>query len=105
MPKTFGSFYISVDTLAPTIVPLNISQGKNMADVPKMRFKIRDNLSGIKSFNGYIDDRWVLMEFDAKTATLWYSFDDKITKGKHTLNLVVSDMKDNLKEYKIDFFR
>ncbi|MGY3052855.1 hypothetical protein ACVWYG_001051 [Pedobacter sp. UYEF25] len=29
--KTFGSFYISVDTLAPTIVPLNISAGKNMA--------------------------------------------------------------------------
>lgn len=104
-PKTFGSFYISVDTIAPTITPLNISQGKNMAGVSKMLFKIRDNLSGLKSFNGYIDGKWALMEFDAKTATLWYSFDDSVTSGKHTFNLVVSDMKDNTKEYKIDFFR
>lgn len=104
-PKTFGSFYIATDTTAPSIVPLNISQGKNMAGISKMLFKIRDNLSGIKSFNGYIDGRWVLMEFDAKTATLWYSFDDEVDKGKHSLSLIVSDMKDNLKEYKIDFFR
>ncbi|MGY3052856.1 hypothetical protein ACVWYG_001052 [Pedobacter sp. UYEF25] len=70
-----------------------------------MLFKIRDNLSGIKSFNGYIDGRWVLMEFDTKTATLWYSFDDEVNIGKHTLNLIVSDMKDNVKTYKIDFLR
>ena len=104
-PKTFGSFYIAIDTVAPSIFPLNISQGKNMAGISKMLFKIRDNLAGIKSFNGYVDGRWVLMEFDTKTATLWYSFDDEVAKGKHSLSLVVADMKDNLREYKIDFTR
>ena len=104
-PKNFGSFYIAVDTIAPRIVPTNITDGKSMAGLSKMTFKISDNLSGIKSFSGYIDGKWVLMEFDTKTATLWHSFDDRTASGKHTLELVVTDGKDNVKRYAISFFR
>lgn len=104
-PRTFGSFYIAVDTIAPSIVPLNISNGKNMAASSKMNFKIRDNLSGIKSFNGYIDGNWVLMEFDTKTATLWHSFDERTAPGKHELKLVVDDMKGNSRTYSINFYK
>ncbi|HEY0175003.1 MAG TPA: M23 family metallopeptidase [Pedobacter sp.] len=102
-PRNFGSFYIAVDTTAPTITPVNIANGRNMSRIPKMIFKIRDNLSGIKSFNGYIDGNWVLMEFDTKTATLWHSFDDRTGPGKHQLKLVVEDMKDNIRTYSINF--
>lgn len=104
-PKTFGSFFIAIDTIAPNITPLNISSGKNMAGLSKMSFKISDALSGIKSFNGYIDGKWVLMEFDAKTASLWHAFDEQTTTGKHNFELVVTDMKDNTKRYTVDFFR
>jgi murein DD-endopeptidase MepM/ murein hydrolase activator NlpD len=104
-PRNFGSFFISIDTLAPNIYPINIAPSKNMAGLSKMSFKISDNLSGIKSFNGYIDGKWVLMEFDTKTASLWHSFDESTKKGKHTFELVVDDMKNNIKRYKIDFFR
>lgn len=103
--RNFGSFFIAIDTLAPTIVPLNISQGKSMKGISKMSFKIRDNLSGLKSFNGYIDGKWVLMEFDAKTATLWHTFDHRTGAGKHTATLVVVDMKNNSKTINIDFYR
>ncbi|MGM9475416.1 M23 family metallopeptidase [Pedobacter sp. GSP4] len=104
-PKNFGSFYITTDTIAPRIVPINIGEGKNMAGLSKMTFKISDNLSGIKSFNGYIDGKWVLMEFDAKTATLWHSFDERTSTGKHSFELVVADMKENTRRYNITFFR
>ncbi|RZK88315.1 MAG: M23 family metallopeptidase, partial [Pedobacter sp.] len=104
-PKNFGSFYIAIDTIAPRIVPVNISEGKNMAGLSKIFFKISDNLSGVKSFNGYLDGKWVLMEFDTKTATLWHSFDERTTPGKHTLELVVADLKDNTKRYSVSFFR
>jgi hypothetical protein len=76
-----------------------------MTGISKMSFKIRDNLSGIKSFNGYIDGRWVLMEFDTKTASLWHTFDDSTTSGKHTLELIVTDMKDNNRNYNITFYK
>ncbi|MBC6109581.1 M23 family metallopeptidase [Pedobacter fastidiosus] len=102
-PKNFGSFYIAVDTIPPRIIPVNISAGKSMAGLSKMTFKISDNLSGIKSFNGYIDGKWVLMEFDTKSATLWHSFDERTASGKHMLELVVTDMKENTRNYKISF--
>jgi len=104
-PRNFGSFYISVDTIAPRIVPVNISEGKNMAGLSKIFFRLSDNLSGIKSFNGYIDGKWALMEFDTKTATLWHSFDERTSTGKHTLELVVIDMKENTRRYSVNFYR
>lgn len=104
-PRNFGSFYIAVDTIAPTITPLNITDGKSMRGIGKMNFKIRDNLSGIKSFNGYIDDKWVLMEFDAKTATLSHTFDGSLSNGKHNLMLIVVDMKDNSKTLALSFYK
>jgi hypothetical protein len=70
-----------------------------------MTFKLRDNLSGLKSFNGYIDGQWVLMEFDTKTATLWHTFDHRTTAGKHNLKLIVDDMKGNSKTLTLDFYR
>lgn len=102
-PRNFGSFYIAIDTVAPRIFPINITEGKSMAGLSKMNFKISDNLSGIKSFNGYLDGKWILMEFDAKTATLWHSFDERTTPGKHTFELVVADMKDNVRRYTTHF--
>lgn len=102
-PKNFGSFYIAIDTIAPRISPVNISEGKSMAGLSKIILKISDNLSGIKSFDGYIDGQWVLMEFDAKTATLWHSFDERTPSGKHSFELVVTDMKENIRRYPIHF--
>jgi len=104
-PRNFGSYFVAIDTIAPNIVPVNISNGKNMAGISKMSFRISDALSGIKSFNGYIDGKWVLMEFDTKTASLWHTFDERTTTGKHTFELLVVDMKDNTKRYAIEFYK
>src|SRR5690606_16164135 len=68
--REFGSFYIGLDTQAPVIRPLNISDNKSMAGISRINLKISDDLSGIKSFNGFIDDQWVLMEYDPKSASL-----------------------------------
>ncbi len=104
-PRNFGSYFIAIDTIPPSIMPVNIANGKNMRGISKMSFKIRDNLSGIKSFNGYIDGRWILMEFDAKTASLWHTFDEHTAPGKHTLEVIVTDMKDNNRNYSITFYK
>lgn len=104
-PRNFGSYFITVDTIPPTVTPVNIANEKSMAGISKMSFKIRDNLSGIKSFNGYIDGKWILMEFDTKSATLWHTFDERTTPGKHTLEIIVTDMKDNNKNYSITFYK
>ncbi len=103
--RNFGSFYVSIDTVAPVIIPLEKSTNQNFTGKAKLAFKIADALSGIKSFEGYIDGQWVLMEFDAKSALLWHSFDDRTQAGKHQFELFVKDWKDNQKIYRTEFYR
>lgn len=103
--KIFGSFYVTVDTIAPTITPINLTDGKSMKNSSKMVFKISDHLSGIKKFVGTLDGQWILMEFDAKTSTLWHTFDDRTSAGKHFFQLSISDAKANEKVYNATFYR
>ena len=102
--KYFGNFYIFHDTIPPTIKPLNIHSGKNIGFQNKFDFKISDNLSGIKSYNCYIDGKWVLMEYDFKKARLTHYKHNVISKGKHELKLIVSDAVGNEKVYRCSFY-
>lgn len=103
--RSFGNFYLTVDTIAPRITPLNLTEGKSMTGVARIIFKISDNLSGIRSFRGTIDGKWVLMEFDAKSGTLWHTFDERTPPGTHAFQLELSDMKQNLTTFKANFSR
>ncbi|WP_179415441.1 M23 family metallopeptidase [Mucilaginibacter sp. E4BP6] len=103
--KGFGSYYVKLDTEAPFIHPINITDGANMAAKHAIFVKIGDNLSGIKNYYGYIDGQWVLMHWDFKTRVLSYTFDDTIAHGKHTFKLDVTDQKDNTATFKADFYK
>ncbi|TKB98902.1 M23 family metallopeptidase [Pedobacter cryophilus] len=104
-PKTFGNFYVRIDSVAPAIKPINVKEGANLSQQKNMLFKISDQLAGIESFNGYIDGEWVLMEYDLRNGNLWHTFDEKTGFGKHTFKLVVTDRKQNEKTYSINFYR
>ena len=103
--RSFGDYYIAIDSVAPIITPLNISEGKNLAGLRFISFRISDNLSGIKSYKAYIDGQWILMEHDYKSKLFRYFFDEHCTTGKHTLDLVVTDQKDNIKKLTLNFYR
>ncbi|MEX8549004.1 MAG: M23 family metallopeptidase [Mucilaginibacter sp.] len=103
--RNFGDYYVALDTIAPTISPVNISEGKNMAASTNLSFRIGDNLSGIKSYNAYIDGQWVLLEHDYKSKLFRYFFDEHCLPGKHKLDLVAVDMKDNVKKLTLNFYR
>src|SRR3546814_1936460 len=80
-----------------------------MAGNAAIVLKISDDLSGIASYNGSIDGKWVLMELDGKTATLKHVFDERTPArngaDKHTFRLVVTDMKNNIAVYEAAFSR
>jgi murein DD-endopeptidase MepM/ murein hydrolase activator NlpD len=103
--REFGNYYIKVDTVPPRITPINITDGKVLTNTSRISFKISDNLSGIRSYRATIDGRWILMEFDAKRAALWHTFDENTSRGKHQLQLVVSDMKMNTSSFNAAFTR
>jgi hypothetical protein len=103
--RGFGNFEIRVDTVPPNITPINIHDGANLSAVKTIHFKVSDNLSGVRTYNGKIDGKWVLVEWDYKTRLLNYIFDDTITPGKHTFELVVGDNKNNFTQYTANFYR
>ncbi len=100
--KSFGNFSVSIDTLPPIIKGINIYPGKIMTS-STIRMSIKDEMSGIKSYRGYIDGKWIIMEYDPKKARLTHYFEKELERGKHTFNLEVIDEKDNKSNYKAEF--
>jgi len=103
--KYFGRFTVALDTAPPSIKPYNISSNKNMSSSKTLAVKIGDNLSGIKSYRATVDGKWILMEYEPKKALLFYEFDERVARGKHTFHIEVTDGKDNVRTYKADFVR
>ncbi|MFA8436143.1 MAG: M23 family metallopeptidase [Marinifilaceae bacterium] len=99
--REFGNFVITVDTIAPTIRPVKKYKGLNLKQHKRIEFLIKDELSGIKSYVGEIDGKWVLFEYDAKKNKIFYKFDSKRLKSgqKHSLKLTITDHKDNKTHY------
>ena len=90
--KYLGEVKLIQDTISPTIKVLKIRKDE-------LRFIIRDNFSGIRKFDCWVDGKWVLMQYDYKWNVIWSDrLDDKLFKGK--LVLRVEDMAGNIKEYK-----
>ena len=102
--RSFGPYTAMVDSLAPTIKPHNIFSGKNMSTTDHIILKISDNLSGIEAFNGYVDDKWVLFEYDKKSHRLTYHYSsESLEKGNHTLRMEVVDKVGNENSYQASF--
>jgi hypothetical protein len=103
--RAFGNFAIAVDTTAPVIIPLSIKDKKTLSEVSQLRFRITDNLSGVKNYRGAIDGKWVLFEYDGKNNLIAYRFDSSrmIFKKSHNLKLEVWDAKNNRAVYEAIF--
>ena len=94
---TFGTYAVWIDTIPPTIQALNFKDKKKITSKQKsLQIKISDNLSGILSYNAYLNNEWVLMEYDGKNARLTYTIDDKLKEGENTLKIIVYDKKNNV---------
>jgi murein DD-endopeptidase MepM/ murein hydrolase activator NlpD len=91
--REFGNFTLLKDSIAPTITPLSINNNT-------VRFKIRDNLSGVATFKASVNDAWLLMHYDAKTATIWSERQDKEKPLSGVFELEVVDNAGNKQIYR-----
>ena len=102
----FGTFAISIDTTPPKIEPLNVYDNAKFVNDTSIRFRITDNLSGIQNYHLFIDGKWVLLDYDYKSNTLTYLFDNHVEKNGelHSLQLTVIDGKGNTGYYSTKFY-
>lgn len=102
----FGMYSVVCDTIPPVVFPLGIKNNA-LTETNRIRFSISDDLSGIRSYRGMIDDQWALFEYDPKTKSLVYYIDsERITLGKrHSLELKVTDRVNNTTMYRATFWK
>jgi hypothetical protein len=101
----FGKYTLGIDTIPPKILPLNILPDDTLSLQQDIRFKVTDNLSGIDEYKGFIDNNWVLFEYDPKNELVLYKFDKKRLKGgiSHKLELSIKDAVGNQSDYSSSF--
>ncbi len=104
--KTLGKYTLLIDNQPPKIYNPNFKNGDWISNYRYLSVKISDLQSGIKSYEAYIDNEWILMEYDVKKKKLSYDFSDKKLVGsKHIFKLVVSDNVGNTNTYTSTFYR
>ena len=96
--RVFGNFVVASDTSAPYVKPLNFKPGGKVS-VSALRLKMGDNLSGVLEYRCFINDEWVLGEFDGKTATLSIALNQVPSSVKNLdVNIFLTDCCGNATE-------
>jgi len=101
--REFGNFCIVADTTNPEIKGINIFDGKAFTSQSTIKCSIKDKNSGIKSYRGEIDGKWILMDYDYKRNLLRFDIEKNISKGQHIFTLKVIDNVGNTTDYKAKF--
>ena len=103
--KTLGKYKLVTDTLAPKISILKPIEGKWVSQ-NVIQLQISDSGSGIKTYNGYLNGKWVLFEYDNKTNTISHYFNDKfLLNGTNELKVIVTDAMGNSATFETQFSR
>jgi hypothetical protein len=83
--RTLGQFTLLTDTSPPTIRPIR-------ANSSSLAFRIADDLSGIRSFDVWVEGEWLLMYYDHKRSLIW---SEKLDESKPLKGAVEVRVKDN----------
>ncbi len=93
-----NNYAISSDTQPPTITPLS---PENWTSQRRIRIRITDNKSGIASFRGEINGKFILFTHDSKSSVYTYNFDNsRMPKGENLIfTFTATDGAGNKSEY------
>ncbi len=104
--KNLGAYTISRDSIAPKIRPRNFKERQWLNNYNYLSLEIADDLSGIRDYSATLNGQWILMEYEPKTRTITYNFDDKIANETQCeLKVTVTDNVGNSSTFESTFFR
>jgi hypothetical protein len=99
--RSFGDYAVMKDSLAPELRPKNFRDQTETAHFDTLIFHLRDELSGIATYRGTLNGKWVLLEHDPKNNILFYVKDTRWNKGQNTLRISTNDKVANTKELSV----
>lgn len=94
--KELGNYILLIDTIKPIIIKTNNTL-TSVYNSRKLSFNISDNLSGIQTYNVFIDDKWVLANYSPKNGTLFVNPNETkdFAPGDHKVTVIVGDERKN----------
>jgi hypothetical protein len=111
--SNFGNYTLLLDTIPPSIKWSKYKNEYDDADTLRWDFDIRDNLSGISKYEAFLNEQWVLLDYDAKNHIVTYQWDEVLKQTAQklwssstvegeiptvTMKIIVSDAKGNKQE-------
>jgi hypothetical protein len=105
--KLLGDYMLKVDSIPPNINLIDIEDSQWISNRDKLQIKINDKNSGISSYRGTLNDKWILLEYNPMKGILTYDFNDNINNSetKNILKVNVMDNVGNTKNLEKVFFR
>lgn len=103
--RNFGRYCVVADNKAPTITP-SFAEGADLREKSSLAFTLKDDFSGIASFNVTLDGKWV--PFEQQGSVITHYFDPSKIEykgGKHEIVISVTDNKGNTGSLKRSFIR
>lgn len=98
--RHFGRFALAIDTIKPTIKPLDYKNNQNISKYSTLEFTISDNLSGVSSYKVYLNGEWVLAYYNRKKRRYIIPLNSRskphLTNGNNTLVIKAIDKMKNM---------
>ena len=98
--RELGTYTLAIDSVAPRITPLRATEWKRRK---RFEFRLTDNLSGVESYKGTVDGRFVLFEMDKHSVISCRLDRENIARGKHELKIIATDACGNTSTYTHSF--
>jgi hypothetical protein len=90
--RNFGTYWLDVDTTAPVIKSMQ-KNNSSLSKAKQITFEVKDNMTSVKTFSGYLDDKWIC--FEQHGDLFFYKFDEHCPQGKHKLIFKAADENGN----------
>ena len=104
--RNLGTYTLAKDTVSPKIKPKNFKEKQWLNNYNYLSLKISDDLSGIDSYSATLNGKWILMEYEPKTNTITYDFEDKtFDQTQFDLEVKVTDNVGNSSTFTSKFYR
>jgi len=100
--RNFGTYWLAIDTVPPVIKSLQ-KNGSNLGKAKQITFDVKDDITSVRSFSGYLDGKWIC--FEQHNSLFFYKFDEHCAKGKHHLVFKAEDENGNAATFKMNFTR
>lgn len=99
-----GRFAVYADTLQPSVTPLDITSGGTLGKTYNgtLRFKAKDRETGIAKWEAWLNDAFLMLEYEYKEDLL-FARRPPLKTGPNSIRIVLKDGVGNEVEYKGTF--